>query len=154
LAVAARPIPALERHFGVVDLDWERCVKAIGCLWSVNEARPIPAGFMAILDALIWLSPDQFRFGYLRLMESALQHSQHDTVMAAIEAAAEPVPRASVRPSAKFRAFAPDEYVLVRDGLNELKRRLKREELSEAAARIVDRAVRNWKRFADAAAGG
>ncbi len=149
-AIRDRPIPPLNKHVGVDEGDWKLTVQVLGGLWSLEPAPQPSADLTVTTIALIGLSPAQFRFCILRLIESALQHPQGNAPMVVIEFAGEPVPRESAEPPQRFRGFSPDEIVLVRDCLDELIHRMAPGNLSDVAKRIIDRAARNWKRIAAA----
>lgn len=150
-AIESLPIPALEQSISDDD-DWQRLINHVQCLWEEGPAPPI------VIDApfieLYWLTPAQFRFAFLRLLESALRHPETETVGFVMETAAEPVPLGSVTPPERFCDFSAQDIRLVADCLPALDRRTNDEAelrdpwLWEVVNRVSDRALRNWARFA------
>jgi hypothetical protein len=149
-AIDSRPIPALEQTIADDD-DWEHLIKQVQCVWREGPAPPIVSDTDFI--ALVWFTPAQFRVAFLRLIESALRHPETEIDGFLIATAAEPVPRGSLTPPARFSDFSAEDIQLVSDCLPALNWRTEHEAklpvpwLREARNRIVDRALRNWARF-------
>lgn len=150
-ALASRRVPRLERS-GCDSDDWQRMVQGIGPLWNTGNAPAITADPACITT--VWLTREQFRFAFLRLIESSLRHPESDLASVVLEIAAEPVPSESMAPPARFSELSPDEVRIIAKCLSVLDTRndggqARLEGPSENAAdRVVNRAVRNWTRFA------
>jgi len=149
-ALSAWPVPLLEPQ-SLRNIEFPYICEALGVLWKDGAAGPIPVDYLKIFSAAVHLSAEQFHFGFLRLLESALMHPETEAGRAAIELASDPVPRDSTEPPVKFRDFPRDEIVLINDCLQAMIGSLDREQLSEIDLRATDRAIRNWNRFAAAA---
>lgn len=93
-----------------------------------------------------------FRYGYCRLLEVAVNETETEGAApwAAIEIAAEPVPKGTKQPPGKFDACSRSDILLVSEVLEFLVSMSDQEELTETPRRIADRARSNWRRFAAA----
>jgi hypothetical protein len=131
------------------NVDRLSCVETLRCLWAVDQIIDIPYDALRIHDALIWLSKEEFRFAFLRLMAVGVGMGNAAAIHAVVQTAAVPVPKGSCQPPLGFAAFSPSDIQLVSDVICRFVGEADEENLWASTRRIYFRAQRNWKRFSE-----
>lgn len=146
-----REVPKLE--FANLDpLDRDSCLRVLSPLWKGGSAPGCLQELHQITCAFVWPRGEVFRYGYFRLLAVAVNETETEgaATWAAIEIAAEPVPKGTKQPPGKFDAFSRSDILLVSEVLEFLVSMSEQEELTEIPRRVADRARSNWRRFAAA----
>jgi hypothetical protein len=151
LACSERVVPKLE--FANLDpIELDSCLRVLRPLWDGVSAAGRLQELHLITSAFIWPRGEVLRYGYFRLLAVAVNETEAEgaATWAAIEIAAEPVPKGSNQPPGKFDAFARTDILLVSEVLEFLVSMSEREELTEVPRRVAVRARSNWRRIAAA----
>lgn len=145
----SRPAPPL-----VVDLsdefDRDRALRTLRWLWQPGETATIAADPDLLRSALIWLSPDEYRYAFLRLLIAVLRDPTDAYADLVLTEAAATIRKGSVDLPGQFRTLSPSEIRLVCQAVSRLASdRADVEGLDDTTLRIHRRAVRNWRLFAN-----
>jgi len=153
-ALTSRRVPPLVRTHAD-EFDWELTLRDVGCLWDDGAVGRVTLDSLEASHVdMIWLTAEQFRCGFLRLTESALRYPETDVSYLILKIAAEPVSRGRGTPPARVSEFSLEEIRLIADCLKVLHEKIAAERpppdvvFSTMSSRVVERALKNWRRFA------